>query len=125
MTRSILLVDDDAGMVETLGDILNVRGYAVTTAESGEAAIASLNNRHFDLVLMDIKMPGVDGVSALHVVRRLAPATPVVMMTAFTRDELVAEARMAGAVEILPKPLDLDHVLTLVDRTIEEAGPGP
>jgi DNA-binding NtrC family response regulator len=113
--RSILIVDDDAGMVETLEDILAARNYRVATADSGEAAIEHVGRTAFDVVLMDIKMPGLNGVEALQVMRRMTPTLSVIMMTAFTRDELVDQAHRAAAVAVVAKPLDLDHLLAVVD----------
>jgi DNA-binding NtrC family response regulator len=112
---SILIVDDDVGMVETLGDILSARDYDVVKADSGEAAIEHVRRATFDVVLMDIKMPGLNGVEALQVMRRITPALKVIMMTAFTRDELVDQAHRATAVAVVPKPLDLDRLLAVVD----------
>jgi DNA-binding NtrC family response regulator len=119
---SILIVDDDEGMVETLSDILTARRYAVTTADSGESAVAKVLQRAFDVVLMDIKMPGLNGVEALQAMKQRHPALKVIMMTAFTRDELVQAARRASAVAIVPKPLDLASVLDLVDRVARSGG---
>jgi len=119
---SILIVDDDEGMVETLSDILTARRYAVTTADSGESAVAKVLQRAFDVVLMDIKMPGLNGVEALQAMKQRHPALKVIMMTAFTRDELVQAARRASAVAIVPKPLDLTSVLDLVDRVARSGG---
>jgi DNA-binding NtrC family response regulator len=113
---SILIVDDDAGMVETLGDILSARRFHVSTADSAEAAVAFVRERAPDVVLMDIKMPGMNGVQALQAMKRTVPGIKVIMMTAFTRDELVQEAWSADPVAVVPKPLDLEHVLILVDR---------
>ncbi len=113
---SVLLVDDDVGMVETLGDILAARRYQVATAGSGEAAVARVRADRFDAVLMDIKMPGLNGVQALRAIKALAPDTPVIMMTAYTRDELVAEAQQTTGFPVLSKPLDLDRVLAILGR---------
>jgi DNA-binding NtrC family response regulator len=117
---SILLVDDDEGMVETLADILTARDYAVSTADSGEAAVEQVRRSGFDVVLMDIKMPGLNGVEALKAMKQMNPAIKVIMMTAFTHDDLVREARRASAVAVVAKPLDVDAVLSLVDRVVRE-----
>jgi DNA-binding NtrC family response regulator len=122
---SILIVDDDAGMLETLADIMTARRYDVSTAESGETAVAFVRRREPDVVLMDIKMPGLSGVQALRAMKQIAPDITVIMMTAFTHDELVAEARRATAVAIVAKPLDLDHVLDLIDRVAQSRGDPP
>ena len=107
----VLVVDDDVGMVETLVDILSANGYDVAGAHSGGAAITMVTESHYDVALMDIQMPGVNGVEALKTIRTVAPHLTVIMMTAFTSDELVEEARRASAVEILAKPFDIARVL--------------
>jgi DNA-binding NtrC family response regulator len=118
---AVLVVDDDAGMVETLADILAARRYRVATAQSGAAAVARLRGDRYDVVLMDIQMPGLNGVDALRAMRALAPDLSVIMMTAYTRHELVEEARQATALEVLTKPLDLDRVLGLIDGAVRRA----
>jgi two-component system response regulator HydG len=121
---SVLVVDDDVGMVDTLDDILSARRYRVGTAHSGAAAVAMVRQTPYDAVLMDIQMPGLNGVEALRQMKGLAPKISAIMMTAFTRDELVEEARQATAVTVLPKPLDMDGVLALLVRVIGSTAPG-
>jgi DNA-binding NtrC family response regulator len=111
---SVLVVDDDAGMVDTLGDILAARGYEVAMAHSGQAAIGMVRQDPYDVVLMDIQMTGINGVEALKAMKSFSPGIRVIMMTAFTRHELVEEARRSHALAVLPKPLDLERVLTLI-----------
>lgn len=111
--KSILVVDDDAGMVDTLADILQANQYEVATAHSGEVAVTMAKSGGYDLVLMDIKMPGLNGVQALTAMKAAGLATRVIMMTAYTRDELVKEAETQSGYPVLPKPLDLDRVLAL------------
>ncbi|MBI2467532.1 MAG: response regulator [Candidatus Rokubacteria bacterium] len=111
---SVLVVDDDVGTVETLADILGTRAYRVTPAYSGEEAVARARAARYDAIVMDIRMPGLDGVEALREIRRGAPATRVIMMTAFTRSELIEAAKAATAVAVLPKPLDVDRLLGLL-----------
>ena len=110
----VLVVDDDPGMLDTLVDIITSSGYDVETAHSGDAAVAMVEQSRFDVTLMDIQMPGLNGVEALKVMRAIAPGMAVIMMTAFTRDELVEEARQSSAVEVLSKPLDVRRVLDLI-----------
>lgn len=125
MAASVLVVDDDIGMVETLADILAARTYRVATASSGAAAIRLARTTRYDAVLMDIRMPDLDGVQALRAIRAWAPGTPVILMTAFTRHELVEDGRRARAEAILPKPLEMERVLSLLDQlTGRPAGPG-
>ena len=91
--RSVLVVDDDSGMAETLADILSIFGYAVTTANSAAAAVKVVTETRPDLVLMDVRMPGPSGVEALKTLKALAPQVAVIMMTAFARENLAEEAR--------------------------------
>jgi CheY-like chemotaxis protein len=110
----VLLVDDDVGMVETLTDILEARHCRVSFAHSGAAAVSMAAEQAYDAVLMDIQMPGLNGVEALRAIKAQSPGTRVIMMTAYTRDELVAEAERMTGLPVLPKPLDVAEVLGLV-----------
>jgi CheY-like chemotaxis protein len=114
----ILIVDDDHGMLDTLTDVLVASGYQATAAASGRAAIAKVEVDHFDLILMDIQMPGLNGVEVLRALRMLDPNVSIIMMTAYTRDELVAESERTTGHGVLSKPLDLDRVLPLVKRIV-------
>ena len=111
--RSILVVDDDVGMADTLTDIFEANQYEVTTAYSGDAALSMAARGVYDLVLMDIQMPGLNGVQALSAMKAAGLVACVIMMTAYTRDELVKEAERQSGFPVMPKPLDLDRVLTL------------
>ena len=112
----ILVVDDDVGMVATLSDILGVAGYRVDIAHTGREAIDRVRRHAPDCVLMDVRMPGLTGVDAFREIKRLAPESSVIFMTAYAASSLVAEARREGAVEVLTKPLDLERVLNLLEE---------
>jgi len=111
--KSILVVDDDLGMADTLTDIFQANQYRVATAHSGEAAVAMARSGAYDLVLMDIQMPGLNGVQALTTMKAEGLVPRVIMMTAYTRDELVREAEKQSGFPVMPKPLDLKRVLAL------------
>jgi DNA-binding NtrC family response regulator len=119
---SILVVDDDLGMADTLTDIFLANRYRVATAHSGEAALAMVRRDAYDLVLMDIQMPGLNGVQALTTMKAEGLAPRVIMMTAYTRDELVREAEKQSGFPVMPKPLDLERVLSLATRVTGRAG---
>ena len=121
--RSVLIVDDDSGMAETLADILSVFGYAVTTASSAVTAVRVVTQTRPDLVLMDVRMPGLSGVEALKTMKALAPQMAVIMMTAFARENLAEEARRAAALAVLPKPLDMERLLALLTQVARSEGP--
>jgi CheY-like chemotaxis protein len=110
----VLVVDDDRRMVKTICDILNVRGYATMAAYSGEEALDKVREESFDCVLMDLKMPGIDGVEALKLIKELRPELPVVLMSAYAAEEQVAEAKRHGASTVLTKPLDFQQILTFL-----------
>jgi DNA-binding NtrC family response regulator len=123
--KTILVVDDDVGMAETLTDIFQANQYEVAIAHSGDAAVSMARRRAYDLVLMDIQMPGLNGVQALTAMKAEGLATRVIMMTAHTRDELVKEAEERSGFPVLPKPLDLERVLSLAtSATSGRAGEG-
>ena len=115
--KTILVVDDDPGMADTLTDIFQANQYEVAIAHSGDAAVSMARRRAYDLVLMDIQMPGLNGVQALAAMKAEGLAKHVIMMTAYTRDELVKEAERRSGFPVLPKPLDLERVLSLATST--------
>ena len=110
----LLVVDDDEGMAVTLRDILGASGYGVDVAFSGGEAIERVREQRPDGILMDIRMPGMNGVDAYRETRTLAPESFVIFMTAFSESSLVADARNEGAIEVLSKPLDVDVLLRLI-----------
>lgn len=112
----VLIVDDDKGMVSTLKDILGAVGYQVLHAESGHEAIDRARTDTPHAVLMDIRMPGLNGVDTFRELKRLAPDAYVIFMTAYATSELVEEARREGAVEVLPKPIDMELLLDLLSE---------
>ena len=106
----ILIVDDDLGTAETLGDILEASGYEVELAADGPSALARFAAKAFDVVFLDIKMPGMDGVEVFRRMKRLGEV-PAVMMTAYALPDLIAEAVHEGVVAVLAKPLPVQKVL--------------
>ena len=115
----ILVVDDDPSMVSTLEDVLQASGYQVEVAYSGTEAIERVAEIEPDCILMDIRMPGPNGVEAFREIRRVSPHSFVIFMTAYSSSSLVDEAAAEGAVGVLTKPLDLDRLLGLIESTAE------
>lgn len=116
----ILVADDEEGIRESLRLILEDR-YEVAFAEDGQAVCATLATQRFDLVLLDIKMPKLDG---LHVMKRLKEAgtslPPILVLTAYQSVELAKEAVRLGAVGYLPKPFDRDELLQAIREALRE-----
>ncbi|HVH40505.1 MAG TPA: response regulator [Gemmatimonadaceae bacterium] len=116
MTRHALVVDDNALLVRTLCDILRLAGWEVTPATSGDSAVHAVEARDFDVVLMDIKMPGVNGVEAFRAMRSLRPGLRVVLMSAYAAPDLVAAAEREGVASVMSKPVDPRVLLALLDE---------
>ena len=106
MAERILIVDDDVSMVETLTDIVRLQGWGVDGVHSAEKAIEALRREPYSVVLMDVKMQGMDGVAALKIIRQEFPDLPILLMTAHTTRHTILEAERAGAVRIFPKPVE-------------------
>lgn len=116
----ILVVDDDRRMVKTICDILRVKGYEALKAYSGEEAVQLVGGGEFDCVLMDIKMPGIDGVAALKMIKGVSPGTPVVLMSANASFEQTEEAKQHGAATVLTKPIDFQQILSFLSLLRKE-----
>ena len=107
----ILIVDDEPSICWGLKEILTDEGYDVAVAATGEEAIASAEQSCPDVVLMDVCLPGIDGVNALGRIRSLSPTPPpIVIMTAFGSLYVAVRSLSAGAFGCLPKPLDSRHL---------------
>ena len=116
----ILVVDDEVAMRECLRDWLMEDGYEVGLAGSGPEAVAMAKEGAWHVVLLDLKMPGMDGMELLRILRERMPDIDVIMMTAYDELPTVAEAMRVGAVEFLVKPLNLQQLRRLLDRIVED-----
>jgi DNA-binding NtrC family response regulator len=119
-TGEILVVDDDARMRELIVRVLAREGYAVRPLPRGQEALQALEEGPVDLVVSDIRMPEMDGLTLLQEVRRLAPETSVLMMTAFGSIDTAVQAIKAGAYDYLTKPFKNDELIVVVRRAMEE-----
>ncbi len=118
---NILVVDDEKNMRTTLAAILAEEGYTVAEAGTGEQALELCDRQAFDVVLMDVRMPGVNGVDAFRTIRRHQEGIKVILMSAYGVDELKRTALEEGAVAFLAKPLNLQHVINLIQDVHETA----
>jgi two-component system response regulator HydG len=112
---NILVVDDLRSIRLTLGGILEDEGYNVVTVENGYQAIEAAGKSHFDAIFMDIKMPGINGVQTFREVKKIDPEAAVIMMTAYSVEDLVKEALEEGAYAIVYKPFDIDRIIALIE----------
>jgi len=119
----ILVVDDDAGITSTFQKILQGEGYDVETATDGAEAIELARQSPFDFVLLDLVMPRMDGLTALHYLNTVAPQARVVILSAHLGRNWEAEALRLGAAAVMPKPPDIAKLLRLCDELSRESPP--
>jgi DNA-binding NtrC family response regulator len=117
----ILLVDDEPGLRMTLAANFELDGFEVVEADSGEMALDLAKEGNFDVVLTDVRMPGISGVELFKRLRPLRPNLPVILMTAFALEDLIRSALDDGAFTVLPKPFDFTHAA----KTLQRAARGP
>jgi DNA-binding NtrC family response regulator len=117
---NILVVDDQIGMLETFTDILEDRDCNVVTADNGFAAIKTVKEQSFDLILMDMKMPGLNGVQTFRELKKIDSSITVIMMTAYSVEDLIEEAVEEGAYAVIYKPFDMDRVIQSIDKALEK-----
>ena len=115
----IMVVDDEPGMRLTLEGIIEDEGFDVVGAADGYQAIELAKDSHFDLIFMDIKMPGINGVDAYKEIKRVSPGSVVVMMTGFSVEELIKEALEEGAYAVMYKPLEVGQILDIVNGVLK------
>lgn len=109
----ILVVDDDIEICSVLEDFLNLKGYAVYTASNGENAVRQVKEVKPHIILLDVAMPGIDGIETLQEIKKVDPAVGVIMITSVVDEELARRAIASGAYEYITKPLDF-HYLEIV-----------
>jgi DNA-binding NtrC family response regulator len=120
---SVLIIDDNLEMAANLQEILEDEGVRVAVAQDGYQALSKLDENGFDLVITDIRMPGMSGIEVLKTVHQRWPRLPVIVMTAYSAEATLDEAYTAGALDVLAKPVDIDHVIGLVERVTEPNAP--
>src|SRR5580692_8413628 len=110
----VLIVDDDPGQRSLLNSFLHSQGFDTVTADSGERALELLRAGKFDLMISDVRMPGLSGLETLRLARKEHSTLPVLLVTAFTDVRDAVAAMRDGAVNYLAKPIDLDELLASV-----------
>jgi len=119
MSARVLVIDDDRDHAESIVDILSMRGHKVEAAFSGEAGVNVFKSGHFDIVFMDVKLPGMNGVETFFEFRKIRPDVKVMMMTGYSVEQLISQAIENGALGVLRKPFAIADLL----RTLEEIKP--
>jgi len=119
MQKSILIVDDEESICKSLGDILVDEGYEVQTVQSGEEAIRLLDEDLPGIVLLDIWLPGIDGMEVLKTIKSLHPKLPVVMMSGHGTIETAVKATKLGAFDFIEKPLSLEKIILTLKHALD------
>lgn len=117
---SVLVVDDEDALRTVLTSELSNEGYEVRNASDGDEAIAELQKAKYDLVLLDIKMPRMNGFEVLKFIKEQQPKTKVVMLTGFADLKNAIESKKLGADDFVSKPYDLVDLLTTIERVLTE-----
>ena len=111
----ILVVDDNEDLAEGMYDLLDALRYHVAIANDGFAAVSMVEKDSFDIVLMDIKMLGMNGVEAYKKVKKISPSIEAIMMTGYSDEDLIKEAKEEGAREVVSKPIDFGRLVALIE----------
>ena len=119
MTK-ILIIDDDAELRKTVSDVLTAAGYSTDMAVSGNEALEKIVSEKYDIALLDMMMPGRDGMDVLMDMRKLRPSTRVIMITAFATVENAVASIKKGAHDYISKPFKIMDLINTVKRTVEE-----
>ena len=117
--KAVLIVDDEKNILLTVSQSLETLHLEVDTAMNGEDALAKLKGRDFGLILLDLRMPGMDGMEVLRRVREIRPDIQIIIITAYGTIELAVEAMRLGAVDFIQKPFTPEEIRDLVSRVLD------
>jgi CheY-like chemotaxis protein len=118
---SILVVDDDTDTRRNMADLFGDLGYMVDAADAGDTALEKAVQQPYDVGLLDLRMPRMDGLTLCRHLKRVRPRMVTMIVTAYGADSLGAEARQAGARHILGKPVEIPRLLALVEQAVASA----
>ena len=118
MTKRILIADDDDDLRQALAQLLELEGYRIAGAIDGHTALSVAHTLACDLILLDVTMPGANGLDVLVSLHSLLPQVPIIMMSAQTGRTTIANALLCGAYDFIKKPFDDEFVLTTVRRAL-------
>ena len=120
-TKKIMVVDDEAGILRVLDRTLRKAGYSVRGIISPREVVPLLQKEEFDLVLLDMVMPGVDGLELLRAVRQAAPRIPVILMTGYASPDMIASTMGAGAQSFMAEPFAPEELISELSRVFSES----
>ncbi len=117
----VLLVDDEAVFTRNISKLLTHRGYRVTAVNSGDAALRALQEQGFDVLVLDLKMPGLDGISTLREILKLGLFVETIILTGHGSIDTALEAVKLGAHDYLTKPCEIDELVAKIESAREKA----
>ena len=120
MKTRVLLVDDEKEFVETLSERLSLRNYDVTTSLSGDDAVEKVKNHLFDVIILDVLMPGMSGIETLREIKKIKPLIEVIMLTGNATVEAAIEGLKLGALDFLLKPCETEDLVAKIDKACEK-----
>jgi DNA-binding NtrC family response regulator len=120
MQIRILIVDDEEEFCQTLAERLTLRHYHVTTSYTGQDAIEKITHFNYDIVILDVQMPGMDGIDVLKEIKKLKPLTEVIMLTGNATVESAIEGMKLGAFDYLMKPCETEDLISKIKRAHEK-----
>ena len=115
----VLIIDDNISMFKTLAFVLKHKGHDVLTASDGLEALELVKQKSFDIIFLDIKMPGMNGIDVFRKIKQINSKITVMMMTAYAVEDLIQEALREGARGIIYKPLNIDKMLEIINECME------
>ena len=116
MSEKVLLVDDEKEFLDIMSERMQARGMTVKTADSADKALTMLENESFDAIVMDFKMPGMDGIQALKNIKTQKPELQIILLTGYATVEKTVEAMKIGATDLLEKPADLEALAAKIKQ---------
>ncbi|MBW2345116.1 MAG: response regulator [Deltaproteobacteria bacterium] len=119
MKTRVLIVDDEKEFVEALAERLTIRDYDVTTSLSGDDAVEKMKKYNFDVIILDVAMPGMDGIETLREIKMMKPLTEVIMLTGHATVEAAIEGMRLGALDFLLKPCETEELIAKINKAYE------
>ncbi|MEK6766738.1 MAG: response regulator, partial [Planctomycetota bacterium] len=116
----ILIIDDERDICTSLKYVLSTKGYIVDVARTAGKGVEKIKKNHFNLVLLDMRLPDYDGIKVLEKIKEISPDTEVVILTAYADIKSVIEAMEKNAFSYLPKPFEIPHLISILEKAYEK-----
>lgn len=115
----ILIVDDEVDFLDTISERMELRGFDVSKAPDGYIALDLIEKKDFDIVILDLKMPGIDGQEVLKKIKKKNKKTEVIIFTAHGSEEVAEETMKSGAFCFITKPVDIDRLISVINLALD------